>query len=239
MLDLADRPQRVTISAVYQLPVGRGRKLLGNSNRIVDGAIGGWEIAPLYVFEVGTPWGVPGTSAFGGGVGGGGSNVAILHNPKVNRSIDSNGYIRGVAPCVEEWLAPGGVSADGNTTNNSANWELATDSPKFYNWSGGCAQSNFKSAQAAPYAIEPNNVYTGVRLPNDQQFDANLSKNFAIFENLKLQLRLEAFNVLNHPLWQNGYDGNTSSPTFGEIPRGQWGQSNIPRQLQIAAKISW
>ena len=240
MLDLSDRPQRVTLSAVYQLPVGRGRKLLGNSNRIVDEAIGGWEIAPLYVFESGTPWGVPGTSAFAGGVGSGGSNVAILHNPKVNRSIDSNGYIRGVAPCVEEWIAPGGgVSADGNTTNNGTNWELATDSPAFYNWSGGCGQTNFKSAQAAPYAIEPNNIYTGVRLPNYQQFDANLSKDFSIFENLKLQLRLEAFNVLNHPLWQDGYDGNTSSPTFGEIPRGQWGQSNNPRQLQIAAKISW
>ena len=239
-LDLADRPQRITVSAVYLLPVGRGRTLLGNSNRIVDGVIGGWEIAPLYIFEVGTPWGVPGTSAFPGGVGGGGANVAILHNPKINRSIDpATGFIRGVAPCTEEWVAPDTPSSPGFAGNPSSNWAVEPISTSAYSYSGSCAQADFKAAPSQDYVIEPNIVFTGVRLPNSHQFDANFSKNFSIFENLKLQVRLEAFNVLNHPLWQDGYDGGVTDPTFGEIARGQVGQSNLPRQLQLAAKINW
>jgi hypothetical protein len=52
------------------------------------------------------------------------------------------------------------------------------------------------------------------------------------------QLRLEGFNVPNHPVFQSGYDGNPSDPQFGTILK-QNGQSNVPRQVQVALKISW
>ncbi len=240
-LDLSDVPQRITLSAVYRLPVGRGHTFLRNSNRIVDGVIGGWEIAPLYIFQVGAPWGVPGTSAFVAGVGGGGASVAILHNPKITRSIDPNtGYIRGLAPCTEQWVAPN-TPTDGGFIGNPSltDWAVEPILPSAYGYSGNCSQANFRAAPSQGYVVEPNVVFTGVRLPNYQQFDVNLSKNFPITENMKLQLRLEAFNLFNHPLWQDGYDGDVTSPTFGEIPRGQWGQSNNPRQVQIGAKLIW
>jgi hypothetical protein len=35
------------------LPVGKGRKLLSNSNRFVDGALGGWEVAGVVVVQSG------------------------------------------------------------------------------------------------------------------------------------------------------------------------------------------
>ena len=72
-----------------------------------------------------------------------------------------------------------------------------------------------------------------------QQFDANLSKNFALYNRMKLQIRMEAFNVLNHPLWSEAPDGSTNDSTFGLIQRGPTGQSNLPRQLQLSAKIVW
>ena len=53
-------------------------------------------------------------------------------------------------------------------------------------------------------------------------FDVNLSKYFAITERMKLQFRLNAFNVLNHPQFgtvpsQFGsqFDTNATDPTFG------------------------
>jgi hypothetical protein len=82
-------------------------------------------------------------------------------------------------------------------------------------------------------------VYTGIRIPSNVQFDSNLSKNFAIVERVKAQFRLEAFNVFNHPLWSEGYDGGITSATFGAIPKGTWGQSNLPRQVQLALKLMW
>jgi hypothetical protein len=76
-------------------------------------------------------------------------------------------------------------------------------------------------------------------VPSDFQFDANLAKNFNIAYGAKLQLRLQAFNVLNHPLWQMDYSKNFQDTSFGTIERGASDQSNRPREVQIAAKVSW
>jgi hypothetical protein len=44
--------------AVWQLPVGKDRKFLGNSNRVVDAIAGGWQLTPTVQFSSGTPVGV-------------------------------------------------------------------------------------------------------------------------------------------------------------------------------------
>ena len=40
-----DRPQRLVIYGIYDLPVGRGKRLLGQSHRIVDYILGGWQMS--------------------------------------------------------------------------------------------------------------------------------------------------------------------------------------------------
>ena len=49
-------PQNLAVSGTYQLPVGRGRKYLGNSGRIVDTALGGWQVQTIIVLRSGTPY---------------------------------------------------------------------------------------------------------------------------------------------------------------------------------------
>jgi hypothetical protein len=39
---------RVTINGMYQLPFGRGRMFLGNSNRLLNALVGGWDISAIY-----------------------------------------------------------------------------------------------------------------------------------------------------------------------------------------------
>jgi hypothetical protein len=41
--------------AVYQLPVGKGRKYLTNANRVVDGVLGGWQLTPTIQWSSATP----------------------------------------------------------------------------------------------------------------------------------------------------------------------------------------
>jgi hypothetical protein len=90
-IDSNDRTHRVTLSGVYLLPVGRARSFLGNPNRIVDGAIGGWELGSLFIYQTGTPYSVPGQD----------NQIASPYtHPYIN---PSNGYTRLVAPCVEQW----------------------------------------------------------------------------------------------------------------------------------------
>jgi hypothetical protein len=46
---------RLTGAAIYELPFGKGRKYMGNANRFVDYALGGWSTSALYTYNSGTP----------------------------------------------------------------------------------------------------------------------------------------------------------------------------------------
>ena len=66
--------------------------------------------------------------------------------------------------------------------------------------------------------------------PGGFTFDAQLSRTFKVRESQTLQVRIEAFNVLNHPVFNNP-STNLSSSTFGKILT-----ANDPRILQGALK---
>jgi hypothetical protein len=51
-----DITNNITISSVYQLPFGRGRALMGSANRVLNGLIGGWEIAGVLTDRTGQPF---------------------------------------------------------------------------------------------------------------------------------------------------------------------------------------
>jgi acylphosphatase len=47
------RPHRFTGTGIYTVPVGKGRKFLGNANRIVDALVGGWQFSATYEWQPG------------------------------------------------------------------------------------------------------------------------------------------------------------------------------------------
>ena len=53
-----DVDQRFVTSFVYQVPIGRGKKIATSANRAADLAIGGWEITGITTFQTGFPFGV-------------------------------------------------------------------------------------------------------------------------------------------------------------------------------------
>jgi len=50
-----DVSQRLAMTFLYELPFGRGRRFLTNSNRIVDGVLGGWQTSNIFYFSKGVP----------------------------------------------------------------------------------------------------------------------------------------------------------------------------------------
>ncbi len=48
-----DAPHRFVLSFNYELPVGRGKALLGNSSRLVNTLIGGWQVNGIATFQSG------------------------------------------------------------------------------------------------------------------------------------------------------------------------------------------
>ena len=67
--------------------------------------------------------------------------------------------------------------------------------------------------------------------------DAQISRIFPIHESICMDLRIEAFNMLNHPIFVNPSASNPSSSnsTFGQIS----GTSNLARVFQGAVKLSF
>lgn len=50
-----DRTNNVGISALYQLPFGRGKHFLGSSSKLVNTLVGDWAVSSLYNFHTGAP----------------------------------------------------------------------------------------------------------------------------------------------------------------------------------------
>jgi len=51
-----DRPHRFTFAGTYQLPLGRGRAIGHDMNRVVDAFIGGWQLNGTYEWQSGEPF---------------------------------------------------------------------------------------------------------------------------------------------------------------------------------------
>ncbi len=68
----------------------------------------------------------------------------------------------------------------------------------------------------------------------NQNENVSLAKTFSIRENLRLDLRGEAFNVFNRTVFSTG-STNLDSAAFGLVTS----QVNDPRQMQVALKLYW
>ncbi|MDR3792322.1 MAG: carboxypeptidase-like regulatory domain-containing protein [Terracidiphilus sp.] len=221
-----DVNHRFTLVGTYKLPIGRGQQFFGNMNRLVDRVIGGWETSSMLVYESGRPW----QPQCGGGNGqslGGSTSCFYLPNGtapmKVARKWVNEGGVRrlrGATPCVD-------------TTNQTTGALINTAGYTSY----GCTQANV--IYKAAYAPAQNLVSTGIRLGANSEWDANLQKNFDLVESYKLTLKLDAFNVDNHPVWSNSYSTTQTDGTWGALTPGPTGQGNNPRYVQLSATIKW
>ena len=55
VVSTSDRPQRVTINGVWELPVGKGRMLMAHAPKALDLALGGWQYQAIYLWQLGAP----------------------------------------------------------------------------------------------------------------------------------------------------------------------------------------
>ena len=218
-IDGNDIPNQLTFSAVYYLPVGRGKTFLGHTNRLVDAAVGGWEISPLYIYRQWYPFS-PGNNW---------EQLGPIAVKPHDLPVDSSHHykrLQGVTPCV---------------AYNNADTGKLTYGPSYL--LAGCTSPALVRT-AGGYTPNRNVVYWGVRLPANHQFDVSLSKRFALHPDSRtnLQLRLDAFNALNHPNWTygNNYSNDPTSDNFGTIQKGPSGPGGeLPRDLQISGKITF
>ena len=96
-------------------------------------------------------------------------------------------------------------------------------------------QFNTVSAQQLSWNVRTFPAqFSNLRADGPDNVDFSLIKNAQIYERLRLQIRGEFFNVLNHVLFSAPNTSPTSS-AFGTIT----GQANVPRGVQLGLKLLW
>ena len=145
-LMLDDIPRSLVASYVYELPVGAGRKL-APSNKLVDGIVGGWQVAGVSSFKDGFPLTVTNatnnTNSFGGNQRPNVLGNPTLSNPNIYQWFDTADFAQpapftfGDAPRTLPYLrAQGTINFDMTLQKY---WRLWTETSKlqlraeFYN----------------------------------------------------------------------------------------------------------
>jgi hypothetical protein len=179
-----DHPNRFVFAAVYEVPIGRGKRLNVNSHW-ADMIVGGWGLNSIYTFQTGAPltW--------------------------VNGSTTSPGdYVYLGVPIV---------------LNNRENNVPAFNTAAF----------DTKSADQFQYHIRTfSTTFPNLRTDGINEWSPSATKRLSITEKMSLQLRLEAYNVLNHPVFSPPNTTGTNAG-FGTITT----QANRPRALQLGARF--
>lgn len=199
-----ERPHRFTLSSIYELPIGKGRQFGSGMNPILDAIIGGWQLQAVYEWQSGEPL------QFG--------NVYYNGDPSKLKNLlgkkDNSGRRYGIdIPAFDiTGFFIGGVP-------------LAANVPGYAN--------NYTSGSTNTLRSFPLTL-GGFRNQRFLKFDVGVSKNFKIREGMKLQVRVEAINLLNSPYF-SGLNLDPTSASFGLANT----QRQPPRDIQIGGKFSF
>jgi hypothetical protein len=200
----SQRKHRVVASGVWELPWYRGER------SVAGYLLGGWSIAPMFVYQSGQPWEMPGNVDLAPGV-----NLAdvALAGKKEGQ------FIYGVKPCIGQRQANG-------------TYALLSVSTAY-----GCTEPYFLIREAFQGRTAMVR-YDEFRRPSYWQVDVNFAKTTPITDRVRFQVRLEAFNLFNSPMYdERQYNQTTSSADFGRINRNSTGQSNFQRFVQLGFRL--
>jgi hypothetical protein len=180
-----DVPHRFTLSAVGELPFGKGKMFGSNWNSVVNAVLGGWQANGILTLASGQPLFFY-TATNNSYTFGGGQHPDVVGNPVLSSGKS-----------IYSWFNTAAFAQPANFT------------------SGNLARS-----------------YTGVRQDWSRNLDFSLFKNFRFTERFNLEFRAESFNLTNTPVFSA--PGTTiNGSNFGVVT----GQSNTPRNMQLALKL--
>jgi len=202
----------VHASGTYDLPFGKGRRLLDRGG-VVNKVAGGWSLGTILTYQTGSPFQLFGGYQTFNDYGDGG---VVLNGVTLSQLQQSVGVHRVT------------VAQNGG---NPVNFVQIIDPKYLSSISGGANSSFIKPNTTAgtfgkiPFLYGPHGFYN----------DIALTKAVSFTERMKFSLQAEFLNVFNHPVFGTP-DGGVQSPSFGIAggPNGSFG-----RQIEFRANIEF
>jgi hypothetical protein len=224
-----NRNQLFVANVIYELPIGKGKRFMGDSGRAMDLVFGGWQITNTTTYGTGLPW---------------------------TPSLQNCGQISDTGPCRPNkgigTLATGLTHKNGATywftpvpTLSQASPEIPLSPTDISGTNDGCLTARPVSGPfTLPACGQIGNVgIYSYRGPHAFYDDMALSKTFTITERVKAQFRFDAYNVFNHPVLAlpnscvdcGGQAGQITDIEADSAPGAPIGM----RQLQFGARVTF
>jgi hypothetical protein len=199
-----DATHRFVIATIVNVPVGRNLWIGHDMNRFLDGVIGGWSISTFVTFQTGTPISI------------------VMASPRL---ADGNQRPNVICPVVSSGFSYHQAAANGQDLAAGAN--IDPNSASVFN--ANCfADPGDQIAGNAP------RYFSQLRGDGIHNADLSISKEFAIRESMKLQIRGEFFNFTNTPRF------NFPNTSFGDSSFGQVTSTlNSPRHTQFGIRFEF
>jgi hypothetical protein len=203
----SDYPFHFSGYGTYQLPFGHGRQFF-NGNRYLNPVIGGWQVSAIYQFLSGTPmsWG---NAIYTG------SSWHDFNNVQHSSANLTAAHVFNTAVFDTRTVTNPAFPANNDPTN------VTSTTP--YNPNIQPTANNYRTFPQ--YLLRQD--YTS-------DWDANVQKDTTLAEGIVLELRIEAFNLLNRPQYNTPNVSPTSS-LFGTTSGIYSG--TFSRQLQVGAHL--
>jgi len=233
-----DRTHTFNANMIYELPFGKGRQFL-NYGGVVDAILGGWQFASIVNLSSGAPLGIVdprGTRA--------------IATRSTRQSATTSLSKKDLKNLIGYYKTPNGIYAVNpiylfaSATNGSSTIrvDLTQQLPAGYTLTSVRATSPIGSAPFAGQVFffngpgetgnMPRNFLNGLPYLN---WDASMGKSFRFTETMRLQVRMEAFNVFNKQVPTFNADLNIDSASFGRVT----GSYNAPRVIQFGARFDF
>jgi hypothetical protein len=201
-----DHTHHFTTGITYELPFGKGKMFSFGGSRLADELLGGFVVNTIYQYQTGAPIYFSADIPLAPG--------ATIKSITVNK--------RNTSP-----------AGSGNPALNTA--AFVTGSSTACPASGPCDGSQFINGQYSfHYRTLPQTI-SSVRIDGFNNVDASILKNFPIYGTIKMQLRFETFNTLNHAVFAAPNVSSATASNFGYITSVF--ASSQPRQVQLGARI--
>ena len=211
------RHHRSLTTAIYELPVGRGRRFGTGMNRIADLAAGGWQLSNIFLWQSGpfltafVPAGVIDPSGTGSGtyVGGAAQRPDRIGNPNSSRH-DRNHWFNDNA-----FACPGG----GDLTS----------------FQNGTCSVGVGSLPIGRFGTEGTGDLHG---PGTVSLSSGLNKSFTLVEGVRLRAEGSFTNVLNHTNLADPVLDLTNA-NFGQITQSRGSDFGGNRTGQLALRLEF
>jgi hypothetical protein len=208
------RKHRWITTLVDELPIGKGRLLLGNASGVLNGIVGGWRLSTIFLAQTG-PYDTPflqfdssGNAQFG------------FNRPDAKGNPNDFHHTR------TQWWNPNVFSCPGGTPGQDY-------IPGTVILSCSNVIGRFGNA-AVGSLVGPGTINLSI----------GLAKDFQISERVRLKFESSFFNVPNHPNFDDprnnlSEDNGSGTGTFGQVLSSRGGDAGGNRIGQFALRIEF